>query len=37
MTVQLEAYIAELKRLPELPSFDPDIEDIDSAQDKKLR
>lgn len=37
MTAQLEAYIAELKLLPEPPPFDPEIEDFDSVQDKKLR
>lgn len=37
MSTQLEAYVAELRVVPELPPFEPDIEDLDSAQDKNLR
>lgn len=37
MSAQLEAYVAELRLLPEQPPFEPDIEDLDSAQDKNLR
>ena len=37
MSSQLEAYVAELRVVPELPPFEPDIEDLDTAQDKNLR
>ena len=37
MSTQLEAYVAELRLRPELPPFEPDIEDMDLAQDKNLR
>ena len=37
MTLKLREYIELLKRAPEVPSFEPDLDDLDEKQDKKLR
>ena len=34
---KLQAYVEELRRPPELPSFEPDIDDLDAEQDRKMR
>ena len=34
---KLLAYVEELKRQPQLPIFEPEIDDIDAEHDRKIR
>lgn len=37
MTLKLQGYLDLLKRPPEIPSFEPEIDDLDEKKDKELR
>ena len=37
MTLKLYEYVEVLKRTPEIPSFEPEIDDLDEKQDKNFR
>lgn len=37
MTLKVQEYLEVLKRPPEIPSFEPEIDDLDEKKDKELR
>ncbi len=37
MSKSILSYVEELRLLPEVPSFEPEIDDLDAEQDRKLR
>lgn len=37
MSQSLMSYVEELSHVPEIPSFEPEIDDLDAEQDRKLR
>jgi hypothetical protein len=37
MPPSILSYVEQLRQLPEIPSFEPEIDDLDAEQDRKLR